>query len=113
MPRIIRFDTATPDTSSSPIDQPLEGNPQTTTHNFFTSSDQRFFAGVWESTAGKWRVNYSEQEFVHMLAGEAILSDEQGNAERVKAGDSFVVPAGFKGSWESLGQVRKLYAIYE
>jgi uncharacterized cupin superfamily protein len=48
-----------------------------------------------------------------MLAGEAILTDEQGNAERVKAGDSFVVPAGFKGSWESLGQVRKLYAIYE
>ena len=113
MPAIIRFDTATPEINRGPIDKPLEGTPQTTTHNFFESPDKRFFAGIWESTAGKWKVNYAEQEFVHMLAGEAILSDEQGNAERVKAGDSFVVPAGFKGSWESLGQVRKLYAIYE
>jgi len=113
MPTIIRFDTATPETHSSPIDRPLEGKPQATTRNFFESPDKHFFAGVWESTVGKWSVNYSEHEFVHMLAGEAILTDEQGHAERVRAGDSFVVPAGFKGSWESLGEVRKLYAIYE
>ena len=35
MPTIIRFDTATPETSSGPIDNPLEGNPQATTRNFY------------------------------------------------------------------------------
>jgi uncharacterized cupin superfamily protein len=113
MPEIIRFDRATPAQSTSPVGDPLEGSPVSTTRNFFESADQRFFAGIWESTRGKWKVNYTEQEFVHMLSGEAILTDEQGKAERFSAGDSFVVPPGFKGTWESLGDVRKLYAIYE
>ena len=113
MTRIIRFDSATPEVSTGHVSNPLEGKPQATTRNFFASPDQHFFAGVWESTKGKWPVNYTEQEFVHMLAGEAILTDELGQAEYVRAGDSFVVQAGFKGTWESLGEVRKLYAIYE
>ena len=29
------------------------------------------------------------------------------------AGDSFVVPSGFGGSWEVLEDCRKLYAIFE
>jgi uncharacterized cupin superfamily protein len=113
MPEIIRFDTASPQTSAAPIADPLAGAPEATTRNFFESSDGRFFAGIWESTRGKWKVNYTEQEFVHMLSGEAILTSEQGKTEKVRAGDSFVVPAGFRGTWESLGDVRKLYAIYE
>ena len=113
MTSIIRFDSATPDVSTGPVNNPLEGEPQATTRNFFESPDQHFFAGIWESTKGKWPVSYTEQEFVHMLTGEAILTDEQGKAEHVKAGDSFVVQAVFKGTWESLGEVRKLYAIYE
>ena len=113
MTAIIRFDRATADVSTGPVSNPIEGTPQATTRNFFESPDQHFFAGIWESTKGKWPVNYTEQEFVHMLDGEAILTDAQGKAEHVKAGDSFVVQAGFKGTWESLGDVRKLYAIYE
>lgn len=113
MTAIIRFDTATPEVSSAPINNPIQGSPMGTTRNFFSSPDEHFFAGIWESTAGKWPVNYTEQEFVHMLTGEAILTDASGKAEHVKAGDSFVVPAGFQGTWESLGEVRKLYAIYE
>ena len=91
----------------------LEGNPRTTTRNFFADQTEQFFSGIWESTSGKWRIRYTENEFVHMLEGEAILIAADGTAESVTAGDSFVVPAGFEGTWESVTPVKKLYAIFE
>jgi len=110
---IIRFDRHQAEVESGRPDRVLAGDPATTTHNHYTSADGRFFAGTWESSAGKWAVHYTENEFVHMLAGEAILTGEDGRAQHVRAGDSFVVPAGFTGTWESLGKVKKLYAIYQ
>ena len=106
-------DTDGPEPESGQPATILEGDPQTVTRNFFTDETEQFFSGIWESTRGKWRISYSENEFVHMLEGEAILTAEDGTAERVKAGDSFVVPAGFQGTWESVTDVRKLYAIFE
>ena len=47
-----------------------------------------------------------------MLAGEVLLTSADGFAERFTAGDSFVVPAGFEGTWESITPVKKLYAIF-
>jgi uncharacterized cupin superfamily protein len=112
--RLVRFDTANaPEPEASQPATVLEGNPQTITRNFFTDQTGHFFSGIWESTQGKWRVSYSENEFVYMLEGEAVLTADDGPAERVNAGDSFVVPAGFQGTWESVTDVKKLYAIYE
>ena len=73
----------------------------------------RFFAGVWESTPGKWAIRYSENEFCHMTAGRVRISDRNGNQREFGAGDAFVIPAGFEGTWEVLETARKLYAIYE
>lgn len=112
--RLVRFDDMeAPEPEASQPAVVLEGKPQTVTRNFFTDQTEQFFSGIWESTRGKWRVSYSENEFVHMLEGEAILTADGGPAERVKAGDSFVVPAGFQGTWESVTDVKKLYAIFE
>ena len=36
-----------------------------------------------------------------------------GKAETFKAGDSFVIPGGFAGTWETVQPVKKLYAIFE
>lgn len=112
--RLIRFnDAQAPEPEHGQPATILEGNPKTVTRNFFMDTTEQFFAGIWESTRGKWPISYSENEFVHMLAGEAVLTAEDGTAESVRAGDSFVVPAGFKGTWESLTDVKKLYAIFE
>ena len=48
-----------------------------------------------------------------MIAGQAIITDAQGQEEAVNAGDAFVIPAGFNGSWETIGEACKFYAIYE
>ncbi|MCV6625421.1 MAG: cupin domain-containing protein [Cellvibrionaceae bacterium] len=94
-------------------DKVIVGKPIEQVHNLYTNNDENFFCGVWSSDSGKWRVQYQEDEFCYLIDGEAILTDAQGNSERLNAGDAFVIPAGFEGSWETLGKATKFYAIYE
>ena len=69
-------------------------------------------SGIWECTEGKWNADYSSKsEFCHILAGKVILADEEGQASSFVAGDSFVIPTGFIGTWEVIEPVRKLYVI--
>ncbi|WP_346838590.1 cupin domain-containing protein [Microbulbifer sp. SAOS-129_SWC] len=91
----------------------LAGRPQQLTEHFFTNAKENFFCGVWSSDAGKWTLSYSEDEFCYIIDGEAIITDADGHRERVTTGDAFCIPAGFEGSWETLGSVKKFYAIYE
>jgi uncharacterized cupin superfamily protein len=91
----------------------LEGDPVTTLHNCFTDATGRFFCGVWESTPGRWSVSYGENELCLLLSGSARLVAEGGAGETFRAGDAFVIPRGFKGTWETLEPLRKLYAIFE
>jgi len=41
------------------------------------------------------------------------LTDADGNVETYRAGDSFLIPSGFSGSWETIEPVRKFFVIYE
>ena len=68
---------------------------------------------VWAATRGRWVVRYTEHEFCHLLAGRVVLTSEEGERMEFGRGDSFVVPAGFVGTWEVLEECRKLYAIFE
>lgn len=115
MPVLIDFAAATPEitTATPPADRLLAGTPQQTAHNYFSDATGKFFAGIWDSTPGKWRVRYSENEFCHLLQGRVRISDSAGHSSTFKAGDTFVVPAGFAGEWEVLEPARKLYVIYE
>jgi uncharacterized cupin superfamily protein len=115
VPRIVDFASISPETTVSrqPAERLLAGNPENTTHNYFTDSGGRFFAGVWESTPGRWRIRYTENEFCHITRGRVRIADSNGQQWSFEAGDSFVVPAGFVGTWEVLEQTAKLYVIYE
>ncbi|WP_308909304.1 cupin domain-containing protein [Pseudokordiimonas caeni] len=100
---------------SAPIaaEKLISGTPTGTVDNQYVNKAGNFFCGVWSSDAGIWRISYTEDELCTIIEGEAIVTDAVGNAERVKAGDTFVIPAGFEGTWETVGSVRKFYAIYE
>ena len=100
---------------SGPVAQEkvLSGMPQQLTEHFFTNAKENFFCGVWSSDAGKWTLTYSEDEFCYIIGGEAIITDAEGNSEKVVTGDAFCIPAGFEGTWETIGSVKKFYAIYE
>ena len=50
-------------------------------------------------------------EFVMVLNGKLILTDASGVSQEFVAGDSLVVPKGFTGTWQMLGNYRELIAI--
>ncbi len=94
-------------------DRVLAGSPLQAAVNQFSNSRGNFHCGVWASGPGTWRINYTEDEFCVLLEGAALLTDASGTEFRAQSGDAFVIPAGFEGTWESVGEVRKYYAIYE
>lgn len=91
----------------------ISGNPQQSVWNLYSSADAKFHCGVWDAQAGQWRINYTEDEYCMILEGESVITDEQGNARTVKAGDQFVIPSGFKGTWMVPVYCKKTYVVYE
>ena len=89
------------------------GEPVAWTENFYTSDDGKYFTGLWGSSPGKWRMTYSEEETCTLLEGVVVLTGKDGVAHTYHAGDSFVIPRGFDGTWETVETCKKVYAIYE
>ena len=96
-----------------PADKLISGNPKHTVWQQYTDPSGKFFAGAWQSEVGKWRISYTEEEYCQILFGVSIIADTAGNATTVRAGDRFVVPRGFVGTWEVVELTKKLYVIYE
>lgn len=97
----------------SPIDpkKVQAGKPVTSTRNDYSNAKGKFHCGVWTSTKGAWSVKYKEDEFIVLLAGKVKLTGADGKSKTYKAGDAFVIPKGFEGTWETLEPIRKYYAI--
>jgi len=91
-------------------DRLVSGSPEFRTWNF-EEADGGVYAGIWEATPGKWRIEYDEWEFCHILSGVSVIAEEGGEPRKVRAGDSFVLRPGFKGTWEVLETTRKEYVI--
>ena len=99
--RTIRFDAAT---------QPDEGK-RMTSKNWYQRDG--FRAGFWAAQPGRADIHYTKDELCTLLEGEVRLTDESGVTETYRAGDTFLIPKGFKGVWETVLPVRKFYAIQE
>jgi hypothetical protein len=52
-------------------------------------------------------------KYCHLLEGVSVITDAQDKAVTVSAGDRFVIPRGFVGTWEVVEPTRKIYVIYE
>ena len=112
--QIIDFRTKLDGESSTPAaDRLLAGSPRQTVSNYFSDMTQQFHCGVWSSSIGKWRIRYSESEFCCLTRGRVVLENSAGQRWEFGAGEGFVVPAGFEGSWEVVQECTKFYAIFE
>jgi uncharacterized cupin superfamily protein len=96
-----------------PAEKRICGNPKQVVWNGYTDASGKFFTGIWQSEPGKWRIQYTEEEYCHVLQGSSVITDAQGHAVTVSAGDRFVIPRGFEGTWEVVEPTRKIYVIYE
>ncbi len=90
---------------------PSEGSPTMKTWIEHAPADGKFLTGYWEATPGTYNVIYNADELVHMFKGKAILTEDGGESRTFVGGDSFLVEAGFKGTWKTIEKVQKIFAI--
>jgi uncharacterized protein len=114
-PAIHKFDLSAVAVQESllPADKLISGNPKQRIWNHYSDASGKFFAGLWQSEVGKWKIAYTEEEYCQILEGTSIITDNEGHAVTVSAGDSLVVPRGFIGTWEVVNPTRKIYVVYE
>jgi uncharacterized cupin superfamily protein len=115
MPAVLSFADTGPEPVRfrPPAERVLAGDPAQEATTVFTSTDGRFTCGEWRAQPGEWRVVFTENEFCHLLEGVIRVVGDDGSDRTFRAGDAFVTPAGFKGTWEILEPARKFFATYE
>jgi uncharacterized protein len=101
--RSVRFDNGA---------QPEDGK-RMTSRTWYASPTGAFRTGFWAAQPGRADIAYTKDELCTLLEGEVRLTDESGQVETYIAGDTFVIPKGFKGVWETVKPVRKFFAVYE
>jgi uncharacterized protein len=100
---------STPDITRPDPSKVIAGDPVHSTWNI--EDRDGLYCGLWQSTPGTWRVSYDEWEYVHILEGHSILTDESGNQTHLQAGDSYIIRPGFRGTWEVVETTLKDYVI--
>lgn len=112
MTNTVGFDISNiqPEIGRAAEDRLISGNPEFRTWSL-DEADGGIYAGIWESTPGKWRIQYDEWEYFNILTGHSILTSDDGEVTHLKAGDRLVIKPGFKGTWEVVETTRKDYVI--
>lgn len=110
--RTLGFDVSglTAEAGKPAADRLISGNPEFATWNIEDNGDG-LYAGIWQSTPGKWRIAYDEWEYFHILEGHSIVTEDGGAIHDLKAGDRLIIRPGFKGTWEVIETTRKDYVI--
>lgn len=81
-------------------------------HRFDSLFAGQLVVSIYEADDGMLKIeDYPFDEFVHVLHGRAILTADGGTPQTFKAGDTFVVPKGFTGTWEMQDNFREMIVI--
>jgi len=91
----------------------IEGDkPTQRDYIYFTNDAEDMFVGVWDSTPFESEMApFPCHEFVQLLEGEIVITEEDGTVNRFVKGDTFFLPKGTICSWKTTGYVKKYYAI--
>jgi uncharacterized protein len=98
-----------PEVSRPAPEKLIAGDPVFTTWNI--EDDGGLYAGIWQSTPGKWRISYDEWEYFTLTAGISIVTPDGGDPVTMTAGDSYILRPGFTGTWEVVETTVKDYVI--
>lgn len=114
MPDVIRLPLpVTAEVAPIAADRVLEGSPVQSTWLEYADPAGSFFVGRWRCTPGTWRIAYTEQEYCQLLSGESVITPDAGQPVTLRAGDAFVIPAGFRGTWRVVETTTKRFVIHE
>lgn len=111
--RIDPRDTALRPIAHDASDTPVEGAREPRANTAFVDATGCFTAGVWACDAGTLEIrDLAIDEACYLIEGEVILTDADGRSERFVAGDAFVLPRGFSGTWHMPAPIRKYNAMH-
>jgi uncharacterized protein len=79
----------------------------------YSNPSNRFRSGYWAGGVARKDIHYLKDEICFLLDGVVRLTDADGHVVTYRAGDTFVIPYGFKGTWETIEPVRKIFAIHD
>jgi uncharacterized protein len=85
----------------------VKGHPTMKTWITHNAPDGTMMSGIWEATEGTYHATYSAFEFVHLIEGEIVITQDGGAPVTVTAGDAFCVEKEFAGTWEIKKKVLK------
>lgn len=94
-----------------PADKVVSGAPVTGLRTAHADDERGFYAGIWQSSIGAWRVDYTEDEVCVLLAGRVRLVSDAGLTQDFATGDAFLIQRGFAGVWETVEPVRKIFVL--
>lgn len=106
----LNTNAANANVGSPPLEDIISGNPTTRSWSLDAPTED-MGCGIWEATPGKWHFENSHWEYCHILEGVSIITEESGHSHHLKAGDGFVLRAGFKGTWEVIETTKKEYVF--
>lgn len=88
-----------------------EGAPHTAGVVVFRNEDGSSEAGIWECSAGAYRVTVERDEFCHLLAGRVVVSEDGREPVELRPGDCMMFPRGWTGEWRIVEPIRKVYMV--
>ncbi len=107
----IELNSHAPVEHRAPIDKqelaPGSQVPMAGTHVSYATPDNAVRVGVWESEPGTLKLDMPIIEYIHIVQGATVISDVAGHSWTYKAGDSFVLPQGFKGTARIVNHFKK------
>ena len=69
--------------------------------------------GIWECSPGRYRRQIRSAETMHILAGEAVFTPDEGEPITLKAGDLLFFPTDTLGKWDITTTLRKVYVVFD
>jgi uncharacterized cupin superfamily protein len=76
----------------------------------FTTTDGQYTVRVWESGPGVLQTDgYPYAEYCLVLSGRLKITNASGSTREFGPGDSFVIPKGWRGTWDMRTRFKKLY----
>jgi len=64
--------------------------------------------GVWEADVSKTKlIDYPFTEYVLMISGRLVITNDDGTEQEFIAGDTFVMPKGWTGIWDIRERMKK------
>lgn len=90
-----------------------EDDLKTKEQQTFNNADESFSMGLWESSNADIPSDWPYDEFMYVIKGQIVMTDESGNAYEINPGEGIIVPTGWKGTFKVPDGVVKIWAIYD